>query len=436
MVQTRHFFHVSGFDPYDLAALHRRFVRETAVFAATWSVTAAVSALRDRARGASLRGTNAAEPAAQDSMAGDATAQDAAAQDAAAQNDGEGHWTVAASAPGWQVRACYEQLDWSDIVRAELGRPALRRLWDGAVTFADFIVSGTARRYFAANWRYGMFFLVPFLDVVLFAAIAIAAGFAVANATRSALGGLVGSLAGVLLAGTVFALMLRWPGERWRVHQGLADWIFARDYMLGRRPDMTARVEAFAARLIACARRGDADEIVIAGHSLGATIAIDALACALMRDPDLGRHGPSICILTIGATIPKLALHPKGEWLRAQVNRVAAEPSFAWAEYQARDDIISFHKFDPVRLRRFKDVNAPGGPVIRRVQIHEMLKPETLARIRFNFMRLHYQFVMANERRTAYDYFMLMCGPAPFRQTIEQPNGPADLHAADGSLRG
>jgi hypothetical protein len=70
------------------------------------------------------------------------------------------------------------------------------------------------------------------------------------------------------------------------------------------------------------------------------------------------------------------------------------------------------------------------------VQIYEMVKPETLSRIRFNFMRLHYQFVMANERRTAYDYFMLMCGPAPFRQTIESPNGPADLYAADGSLRG
>jgi hypothetical protein len=270
---------------------------------------------------------------------------------------------------------------------------------------------------------------------VLFAAIAAAASWAAASATRSVLGGFVSAVAGLLLGGAAFALMLRWPGGRWRVHQGLADWIFARDYMLGRRPDMTARVEAFAARLIACARRGDSDEIVIAGHSLGATIAIDALACALMRDPDLGCHGPRISILTIGATIPKLALHPKGEWLRAQAGRVATEPSFTWAEYQARDDIISFHKFDPVRLRRFKDVNAPGGPTIRRVQIHEMVKPETLARIRFNFMRLHYQFVMANERRTAYDYFMLMCGPAPFRQTVEAPNGPADLYAADGSLR-
>jgi hypothetical protein len=422
MVQKRHFFHVSGFDPYDITALHRRFVREAAVFAATWNVTIAVSPLHQR---------GAASPGATTQ----AETTKAETTQSPPPDNGDGHWTVTASAPGWQVRASYEQLDWSDIVRAELARPVLRRLWNGATTFVDIIATGTAWRYFAANWRYGAFFLVPFLDVLLFAAIAVAAGWVAVSATRPALGGLAGGLAGVLVAGVAFALLLRWPGERWRVHQGLADWIFARDYMLGRRPDMTARIEAFAARLIACARRGDADEIVLAGHSLGATIAIDALACALMRDPDFSRHGPRICVLTIGATIPKLALHPKGERLRAQVNRVAAEQSLTWAEYQARDDIISFHKFDPVRLRRFKDVNEPDGPTIRRVQIHEMVKPETLARIRFNFMRLHYQFVMANERRTAYDYFMLMCGPAPFRQTVESPNGPADLYAADGALR-
>jgi hypothetical protein len=28
-----------------------------------------------------------------------------------------------------------------------------------------------------------------------------------------------------------------------------------------------------------------------------------------------------------------------------------------------------------------------------------------------------------------------MCGPAPFRRTIEAPNGSDDLYAADGSLR-
>src|SRR5215813_1492981 len=114
---------------------------------------------------------------------------------------------------------------------------------------------------------------------------------------------------------------------------------------------------------------------------------------------------------------------------------MAVDPALARAEYQARDDVISFHKFHPVRLTRLVESDAHGRPVIRRVQAHQMLFAPTLRRFRFNYMRLHYQFVMANERRTVYDYFMLMCGPAPFFHTIMQPNGPDDLYAADGSLR-
>jgi len=398
MVQKRCFFHVSGFDPYDAAAQYRRFVREVARFAVTWNVEARVSALDDN--GAA-----------------------------------DGHWTVATRAPGWQVLTSFELLDWSDIVRAELKRPAGRLLWEGMATLADLVGTGTAWRYFGANWRYGMFFLVPFLNVVLFAAVAIVAGGWIAAAASALVSDPPGVVAGAAAATLVFMALMRWPGERWRVVQGLADWVFARDYMLGRHPAMEARIEAFTARIVDCARRADADEIVVAGHSLGATVAVDALARAFGRDPALSRHGPKLCLLTIGATIPKLALHPKGGWLRDKACRLAAEPSLAWAEYQARDDVISFHKFDPVKLARVTDRVEPGGPVVRRVQIHQMLSAPTLRRFRFNYMRLHYQFVMANELRTAYDYFMLMCGAAPFARTIKLPNGPADLYAADGSLR-
>jgi hypothetical protein len=416
MVPKRYFFHASGFDPHDSAAQYPRFVREVARFATTWNVTAQVSAIRRN-------------------------------------GVADSHWTVTTQARGWEVVTSFELLDWSDIVRRELKRPAVRRLYEGLATFADLVFSGTALRYFTANWRYGMFFLVPFLNVFLFAALAILAadyaGAAVAAAFKSFVWGIVSAVGAAALA---FAALMRWPGERWRVPQALADWIFARDYMLGRHPEMNARVEAFAARIVACARGGDVDEIVIAGHSLGATIAVDVLARAFDHDPALGRHGPKLCLLTIGATIPKLALHPRGAWLREKVRRLAAEPSLIWAEYQARDDFICFHKFDPVRLTRLDDPPSPclpdrgrdgcgsegnagdiGGPVIRRVQIHQMLSAPTLRRFRFDYMRLHYQFVMANERRAAYDYFMLMCGPAPFRRTINLPNGPADLYGADGS---
>jgi len=435
MVPKRYFLLASGFDPYDSAAQYRRFVREVARFAATWNVNAQVSAFE--------------RSGAPDSR-----------------------WTVKTQAPGWQVVTMFELLDWSDIVRGELKRPAGRRLCKGLATFAEFISSGTARRYFTANWRYGMFFLIPFLNVFLFAALAILAadyvGTAVAAALTSTLWGVAGAAA---TAPVVFLALMRWPGERWRIPQALADWIFARNYMLGWHPEMNARIEAFVARVVACIRCADAEEVVIAGHSLGAMIAVDVLARAFDRDPALGRYGPKLCLLTVGATIPKLALHPRGAWLRENVRRLAAEPSLAWAEYQARDDFISFHKFDPVKLIRIPPPAPPlgtpasrplfdrgtpdrsalaskagetpalpgkgreggDGPIIRRVQIHQMLSAPTLRRLRFSYMRLHYQFVMANERRAAYDYFMLMCGPAPFRRTVTQPNGPADLYGADGA---
>src|SRR5260370_1433167 len=276
-----------------------------------------------------------------------------------------------------------------------------------------------------------MFCLVPFRNVFLFAALAILAGdyvgTAVAAALASTLAGIAAAAAAALL---VFAALMRWPGKRWRVPEALADWIFAREYMLGRHPKMNARIEAFVAHVVACARRADVEEIVIAGHSLGAMVAVDVLARAFDRDPALGRHGPKLNLLTVGATIPKLALHPRGAWLRESARRLAAEPSLTWAEYQARDDFISFHKFDPVKLTRLPSPSPPpqagedksicpprlagegreggDGPIIRRVQIHQMLSAPTLRRLRFAYMRLHYHFVTPNPRPPASSHFFLI----------------------------
>ncbi len=447
LIRRRCFFHVSGFDQCDAAAQYRRFVREIARFAATWNVKAEVSA----------------PPPFQHPQAADGGKG----------GDGESRWTVTTQGPAWRVVTVFELLDWSDIVRGEVERPSSRKLYEGLATFAELICSGTAWRYFTANWRYGMFFLVPFLNIFLFAALAIlAACYAGAGVAAVLASTLWGAAAVPAAAAFAFAVLMRWPGKRWRVPEALADWIFAREYMLGRHPEMNARIEAFAARVAACARRADVQEIVVAGHSLGATVAVDVLARVFARDPTLRRRGPKLNLLTVGATIPKLALHPRGAWLRESARRLAAEPSLTWAEYQARDDFISFHKFDPVKLARVPSPDAPpsprasrplfdrgmpdrsvfaskaggtpalsgearagadGGPIIRRVQIHQMLSAPTLRRLRFSYMRLHYQFVMANERRSPYDYFMLMCGPAPFRLTVNQPDGPADLYDADGA---
>ena len=394
MIARRQVFHVAGYDPYDIAAQHRRFRRELAKFAATWNVIASTS---DMVR-----------------------------------QDGVTSWTVATRGPNWAVETIFEPLAWDDIVRADLAKPTWPRLAQGAAVFADFVASGTFARYFAASHRYAFFFMVPFLDVVLFALAGALAGYALAGSL--ALVGLARAAVAAAVAIATFWLLMRWPGRRWRVDQGLADWILARDYMRGRRPDVETRLDRFAARVVACAQAGSADEIVIVGHSLGATFVVDLLTRALARDPELVRRGPALAVLTIGATIPKIALHPGGARLRGCAETVAREPDLFWVEYQARDDAISFYKFHPVTLRAIGPAGDPAPPLVRRVQLHEMMTPEDFRRHRLSFMRLHYQFVMANAQRATYDYFMLTCGPLPLAAAARAANGPLDLIAADGSV--
>jgi hypothetical protein len=73
--------------------------------------------------------------------------------------------------------------------------------------------------------------------------------------------------------------------------------------------------------------------------------------------------------------------------------------------------------------------------VIRRVQIHDMLLPETFARCRQHVLRLHYRSVMANDRRAPYDYFLMVCGPAPFADWTTSPLGLLNFVEADGTFR-
>ena len=68
---------------------------------------------------------------------------------------------------------------------------------------------------------------------------------------------------------------------------------------------------------------------------------------------------------------------------------------------------MNFYKVDPVT-----DMGLKGkGPVIRQVRVKAMLDPAAYRRIKRNLFRVHNQFVSANDRRAAYDYFMLLCGP-------------------------
>jgi pimeloyl-ACP methyl ester carboxylesterase len=201
------------------------------------------------------------------------------------------------------------------------------------------------------------------------------------------------------------------------------------EHRIGHRP-----IDACAERLIAAARANAVDEIVVVGHSGGGALAPVVLARALERDPDLGRRGPPIVLLTLGSIMPGAALHPKAVQLHTVVARLAVEPSISWIDCQSRKDVMNFWDFDPVAGIGVVAGPARCNPLVWKLRFREMLSPEFYKRLRLNFFRMHYQFIMANDRRAPYDYFMLMCGPLPVATWARSYGAVMAAFAEDASL--
>jgi hypothetical protein len=395
-IAKRLVFLLTGYEPLAPEKQHQRFVREIARFETTWGVKTKVS-------------------------------------------DGEGldgslpRWQVETTAPGWQVATDVHTLDWHDIVKADFRRGTMSRIIGGLVAMFDFLLTGTLFRYVRYNFRYGLFFLFPLVLLGLLLAAGIYSGLWYAEKASPA--PLIGGPVGFTVAWVLY-LVIR---ERLYLDYILDDWIFARDMIRGRREELDERLNTFAAAVADTIAASDADEVVLAGHSLGAPMMLQVIARAIERTQAAGRRlqapaksegGPArrLALMTTGSSILKIGLHPAARAFRDDAVRVASDPNIFWVEYQALVDVINFYKCNPITCMGLKTEKLPE---VRTVRIRNMLKEETYRRYRVNFFRLHRQFAMGNERPYHYDYFMILCGPTPLETRVLQPDvALADVGAA------
>jgi hypothetical protein len=272
--------------------------------------------------------------------------------------------------------------------------------------------------------RYGFFFLYPF---VILAGIVAAAIFA--PKLLALLGLPIPGLVAFVLSIAVFVGLMYVLGRVLLLNYMFDDWIFAAQFVHRSRPGLDERLDRFAREIVTCAKDTSCDEVIVSAHSLGGALIMDVLDRALKLDPELGQHGPKLWLMATGSSLLKVALHPKAKWLREAVARVADAKGIDWIEYQAIVDVISFYKVNPVVAMGLSERR---NPIVQKVKIRDMLAPETYKRFWGNFFRLHRQWSMGNERRYFYDYYQVICGPAPLARRVAN-NKLVDCFASDGS---
>ncbi len=390
-VRKRCFVQLTGYEPVGPEHAHRRYIREMARFLKAWNLQGEVSPPRQCADGFVA------------------------------------NWTVETSGPNWRVATDFYYFRWDDIVSADMAESDWWRFPLGMAAMMEFILTGTVIKYFIIAWRYGGFFLYPVVFVLGMMWLSISATrFSVIH-----LGLPYQMLIALPLVLGFFVLFRLTFGRMVYIRYALDDWYFARDLIHRVRPEVDARLELFAREFVRIVRESDADEIIIDGHSLGAPLSIAVVDRALQIDPQLGRNGKPIHIVSSGSSLLKVALHPAAQWLRDAVGRVANAPAVYWVEYQALVDVINVYKVDPVVAL---GMPATGKPIVKIIRIRLMVEEATYKRFHLNFLRIHRQAVMGNERRYFYDYYMLCCGPIALEDRVEDPDGSVAAFAADGAL--
>lgn len=391
LVRKRCFVQMTGYEPVGPEHQHRRFIREMARFQKAWNVQGKVSPPKLSADGAVA------------------------------------NWTVDSWGPNWRVTTDFHWFRWDDFVAADMAMSDWRRFPLGIAALMEFVLTGTVVRYFIVAWRYGAFFLYPLVFIAGMMWLSIAATrFAVIHAGLP-----YHMLLAPLLWLAIFAGLRRTFGRMVHIGYALDDWYFARDLIHQARPQVHERLDRLARELVRLMRETDADEVIVDGHSLGAPLSLVVIDRALQLDPQL-RTGPKrLHIVSTGSSLLKVALHPAAGWLREVVRRVANTPAVYWVEYQALVDIINVYKVDPVVALGLPPA---GKPIIKIIRIRLMVEEHTYRRFHLNFLRIHRQAVMGNERRYFYDYYMLCCGPIPLVDRVANPEQAVAIFAADGAL--
>jgi hypothetical protein len=338
-------------------------------------------------------------------------------------------WDATTSGDGWQVDTRYMFLRWEDIIREDFARPAWWKVVHLYRVMAHLFFRGTMLKLMRAHWRFGLFIVYPVVLMTGWLLLGAIAGFLIAQ-LLSAFGApaLAADLLGVACWLGVFAYLIRLTEPQTYLLYLCDDFASTFDFAHRKRPDWERRMDVFAGYVVDAVSQSDADEVVIVGHSSGSFLAVDVLDRALARDPALGRRGPKLALLTIGANLPIVGFHPRAQWFRDRLRRLAVAPDIAWVDYQSRHDIMNFWPFDPIAGHGIALGRERRNPLVIAISFRDLWIPGDFGRRRWRFFRAHFQFLLANERPGApYDYYLICCGPFDL---VTRATRPAEVVAA------
>ena len=327
------------------------------------------------------------------------------------QGSGRFGWHVEAVIDGQTVRTDFEILPWSDLVRSSMAQGIVATYRQLLSTVWIYVASGTFWRL--ARLRKGpvLAALYPIVMLMLQLALALVLGAGVAAGFWGLVSPWLAPLGG-LAVGLVLLLFRREDGRIFAYYL-MHDFAFSAQAKGAYPAALEARLAEFA-RAVAEGLQRDVDEVLVVGHSSGAYLAVSVLADVLRASP-LSPDGPALNFLSLGQVVPMVSFLPNAVRLRGDLQYLAGCDQLSWVDVTALGDVCAFALCDPVAVTGVSPV-PQHWPIVFSAAFSQTLAPARWRRIRWRFLRVHFQYMCAFDSPNDYDYFQITAGPLTLRQ--------------------
>ncbi|MBC7985861.1 MAG: hypothetical protein H7X93_04205 [Sphingomonadaceae bacterium] len=326
-------------------------------------------------------------------------------------------WRVSATIEGETVETRYRLLWWDDIVRANWPRTPLslvRAIIGGS---GHALFGGVLRKTYHWSWPAAVGCSMPYFvlcGLLLLCALLPIAGWG--------LGGWIGFGAGLVAA--IGALWIAWRLDKafslsWL---GRIIDILAMDSQ-GRLPALEARREEFAGLVAEALADPSCDEVLVAGHSVGSTIAVAIVARSLAA----AACSPArLSLLTLGQTNCWLAFFPGAERFRGEIAAVATSDDIDWVDFSAPPDGACFALVDPYTALGDRRIDR-ANPKLLNAKFHETMAPQLYDKKARDWTALHFQYMRASVAPADYDYFAITAGPSTLADRYRERRSVRDF---------
>jgi hypothetical protein len=317
-------------------------------------------------------------------------------------------WSVEIHMDGQATHIDYRFLHWDTVIRQFWANSTLALIWKSLPLylahfkcrlFAKFREAGRGP-YICSLYGFWFSCAIVLVALAAFAGVFFLSQSVYANHLLNfALAGL--SAYAVIQAGLKL-------GEHMSAWWILQTYVFIARWGVKPLPEVDAQIAAFAETIITEHEANPDQEICIVAHCVGAIISIPLLA-------HLIKHAPSsltnkLCLVTMGQCIPYLSYIPSAVHFRKYLQTVVDSARFSWVDFGARADPLCFDEVSPAVAEGLR-AGLADRPIRHTVKPYNMFSEEKYKQLKKNKLKLHFQYLMAADIATSYDFFEIIAQP-------------------------